>query len=299
MIGDSHGNLVSLFERECTLAAAASEGDRGSAVADARSRPARGRVRRRAQGRRRGQLCRRRHHRIRLQRQGCVLHRDEHTAAGRASRDRTDHGNQSGRMAIAGGVRRKIAAGAAGNRIQRTRHRGPGLRGKSAEEFHAVGRPHQDLANAAGRGRPAHRCRLSRGRYGLALLRCDAGQGDRLGADASGRDRQAQSRAAGNRRPRRRHQYPVPVRAGDASGRARQCHRYRLHRARAEQPDGGIEPKPGELELGAAVATILADEKAAARQRCALTVANLWLDAGRPAATGVFLPSTGRGPSTR
>ena len=35
IIGDSHGNLLSLWERECTLAASAPEGDRGGAVADA------------------------------------------------------------------------------------------------------------------------------------------------------------------------------------------------------------------------------------------------------------------------
>ena len=105
------------------------------------------------------------------------------------------------------------------------------------EEFHAVGRPHQDLAYAQGRRWPAYRCRLSRGRYGLALLRRDARQGDRLGADAPGGDRQAQSRAAADRCPRRRHQHPVPVGAGDPSGRARQCHRHRFHRARVEEPD--------------------------------------------------------------
>ena len=222
-------------------ATAASEGDRGSAVADPRSGAAGGRVRCRPQGRRGGQLCRRRHHRIRLQWQGRVLHRDEHPTAGRASRDRTDHRDRSGRMAIAGGVRRKIAADAAGHRLQRTRHRSPGIRGKSPEEFHAVGRPYQDLAHAQGRGWSAHRCRLPRGRYGLALLRCHARQGDRLGADASGRDRQARSRAAGDRRPRRRHQHSVPVGAGDPPRRARQCHRHRFHRARTEEPDEGSE----------------------------------------------------------
>ena len=143
-------------------AAAAPEGDRGSAVADARCQAARGRLRRRAQGGRRGQLCRRRHHRIRLRRQGRVLHRDEHPPAGRASRDRADHRHRSRRMAVAGRVRRKAAADAGRDQAERPRHRGAGLRGKSAEEFHALGRPHQDLAHAGCGRRPADRCRLSR-----------------------------------------------------------------------------------------------------------------------------------------
>ena len=55
-------------------------------------------------------------------------------------------------------------------RLQRPCHRGAGLCGKSAQEFHAVGRPHQDLAHAGAVGRPADRCRLSRGRCGLAAI---------------------------------------------------------------------------------------------------------------------------------
>ena len=88
-----------------------------------------------------------------------------------------------------------------------------------AQEFHAVGRPDQDLAHAGADRRPADRCRLSRGRCGLAALRRHAGQGDRLGADARCRDRPAQSRARGHRRSRHRHQHSVPVGAGDASAR--------------------------------------------------------------------------------
>ncbi len=49
------------------------------------------------------------------------------------------------------------------------------------------------------------------------------------------RDRQAQSRAGRDRCPRHHDQYSLPVGPGDASGRARQCHRHRLHRARAER----------------------------------------------------------------
>ena len=120
-------------------------------------------------------------------------------------------------------------------KLERPRHRGAGLRRKSAEELHAVGRPDQDLAHAGSRRRPADRCRLSRRRCGVAVLRRHAGQGDRLGADPAGRDRAAQSRAGRDRRSRHRHQHPVPVGADHASGSARQHHRYRLHRARARR----------------------------------------------------------------
>ncbi len=54
VIGDSHGNLLVAVRARMHPAAAAPEGDRGSAVADARSRPARGGLRGRAQGGRGG-----------------------------------------------------------------------------------------------------------------------------------------------------------------------------------------------------------------------------------------------------
>ena len=91
IIGDSHGNLLSLFERECTLQRRHQKVIEEAPSPTLERHPARGGLRRRPQGGRRGQLCRRRHHRVRLQRQGCVLHRDEHPPAGRASRDRADH----------------------------------------------------------------------------------------------------------------------------------------------------------------------------------------------------------------
>ena len=177
-------------------AAPAPEGDRGGAVADAQSSPARDRLRRRAKGGRSRQLCRRRHHRVRLRRQGRVLHRDEHAPPGRASRDRADHRDRSRRVAAARRLRRGAAAEAGRDPAQRPCGRGARLRGKPDQEFHAVGRKDLDLAPAGGNRRPAHRRRLSRRRYGLAVLRCDARKDDRLGADAGRRDRAAEPRAA-------------------------------------------------------------------------------------------------------
>ena len=58
------------------------------------------------------------------------------------------------------------------------------------------------------------------------------------------RDRPAQPRARGDRRPRHRHQHSVPVGAGDASRGARQHHRHRLHRTRTEEPDAGRSGAP-------------------------------------------------------
>ena len=49
-------------------------------------------------------------------------------------------------------------------------------------------------------------------------------------------------------------------------------------------------PAPGDLELGAAVAAILADEAAGCARRGAFAVADVRLDAGRPAAAAVYVP---------
>ena len=110
IIGDSHGNLLSLFERECTLQRRHQKviEEAPSPTLDAKQRETVCAAARKAAGA--VELCRRRHHRIRLRRQGRVLHRDEHPPAGRASRDRTDYRHRSGRMAVARRVRRKTAA---------------------------------------------------------------------------------------------------------------------------------------------------------------------------------------------
>ena len=195
VIGDSHGNLLSLFERECTLQR------RHQKVIEEAPSPTLDPTQREA-------VCaaaRKAAAAVDYVGAGTiefvsngkdVFFIEMNTRlAGRASRDRTRHGHRSGRMAASRSVRRKTAAGPGSNQAERSCHRGAGLCGKSAQEFHAVGRQDTDLAHAGGVERPAHRCRISRGRCGLAALRRDAGQGDRVGADPRGRDREAQSRA--------------------------------------------------------------------------------------------------------
>ncbi len=67
-----------------------------------------------------------------------------------------------------------------------------------------------------------------------------------------------------SRRSGRRHQHSIPVGAGHPPGRARQRHRYRLHRTRIEAPDATRCGAP-RSRTGAAVAAILGEEAKAAR----------------------------------
>ncbi len=107
MFGDSHGNVVHLFERDCSPATPPPEGDRGSP----RPRHGRGHARRnlrrrRARGRG-GRLRWRGHHRIHRRcqrgpaRRPHLLHGNEHPASGRTPRHRGNYRGRSGRMAIA------------------------------------------------------------------------------------------------------------------------------------------------------------------------------------------------------
>ena len=147
--------------------------------------------------------------------------------------------------------------------------------------------------------RPAHRCRLSRGRYGLAVLRRHARQGDRLGADPRGRDRAAQSRAGRDRCPRHRHQHSVPVGAGDASGRARQRHRYRLHRARIEDPDAGRPRRPAISSFAPRWRRSSARKQKAAQRRGAFAVADRLAGCRSAGGSGCSRSARGRAPSRR
>ena len=111
---------------------------------------------------------------------------------------------------------------------------------------------------------------------------------------ARGRDRPAQPRPGRHRRSWHRHQYSLPVGAGDASGGARQQNRHRLHRARVEDADaGGFRARRSRAGCGSG-----GDPERGSRcreGRGALALADVWLDAGRPTGAGVRVPRrTGR-----
>ncbi len=151
IIGDSHGNLLSLFERECTLQRRHQKviEEAPSPTLNAKQREAVCAAARKAAGA------------VNYVGAGTI----EFVSDGKDvffiemnTRLQVEHpvtelitGHRPRRMATARRVRRKAAADAGPDQAQRPRHRGAGLRRKPAEEFHALGRPHQDLAHAAGR----------------------------------------------------------------------------------------------------------------------------------------------------
>ena len=142
------------------------------------------------------------------------------------------------------------------DRGRRPRHRGAHLRRGRGEGLPAVDRHHPAMARAVGGGRP-RRYRLSRRRCGHALLRCAAGEADRLAAPIGRRRSTAWLEALdgfviagvttnlafleGAARP--------------SAGHARRD-RHRIHRAGNFGADGG-QPSISPLDLAAACVAVL------------------------------------------
>ena len=212
-----------------------SEGDRGSAVAAARRDhpPPDGRAGGRAgEGR---ELRFRRHRRIRRRPgQELLFPGDEHAAAGRASRDRTDHRHRSGRADDPGRGRREAGAGAEGRHADRMGGGVAGLCRRSVPQLPALDRAAGEIPSAGREQRRRHhraqRHRRAGRRRDLDLLRSDDRQARDPRAVARRRHRGAGDRARFILHRRHPPQHSVPVGADASSALARGQSFHRLHR---------------------------------------------------------------------
>jgi hypothetical protein len=208
LLGDQHGTVIPFVERECSIqrrhqkvveespslacdaGSAAADGARGRAVARAVGYTNAGTIEFLLDA---GRLV--------------LLPRDEHAAAGRASRHRDGH--QPRPRALADPHRARRAArhrSRARAHAARPRDRVPHLRGGSRPRLHAVAGAHPRHPSRIRAGDPRRR-RRDGGVHGAGVLRLDDREAGRVGrrpirgdrADARGRSRSTRCSASGRR----------------------------------------------------------------------------------------------------
>ena len=188
VFGDSHGNCVHLFERDCSVQR------RHQKVLEEAPAPGMTRERRARDGRRPrsprrsavGYVGAGTVEFIAEQRRQLLLHGDEHPAAGRASGDRDDHRARPGRVAAARRRRRAAAAGAGvscairGHAIEARLYAEDPGQGLPAVDRHAAAPAHAGAPSHT-RTRRASTPACEQGDDDHPVLRPDDRQADRLG----------------------------------------------------------------------------------------------------------------------